>query len=54
MDLTSPVLGFPALAQGMGMQAEVVTKPSEVAAALDRAFAAQAPYLLDIEISGKP
>jgi thiamine pyrophosphate-dependent acetolactate synthase large subunit-like protein len=32
----------------------VVTKPSDIAAALDRAFAANAPYLLEIEISGKP
>jgi benzoylformate decarboxylase len=54
MDLTSPVLGFPALAQGMGMQAEVVSDPNAIAAALERAFATNAPYLIEVEISGKP
>jgi benzoylformate decarboxylase len=54
MDLTSPILGFPTLAQGMGMQAEMVSNPSDIAEALGRAFAANAPYLLEIEISGKP
>lgn len=54
MDLTSPVLGFPAIAQGMGMDAETVAHPGEIADALERAFAANAPYLIEIEISGKP
>ncbi|MDH3643038.1 MAG: thiamine pyrophosphate-binding protein [Gammaproteobacteria bacterium] len=54
MDLTSPTLGFPALAQGMGMAAEAVTNPGEIGPALQRAFAANAPYLIEVEISGKP
>ncbi len=54
MDLTSPQLDFPAMAQGMGMCAEAVATPGEIAGALQRAFAANAPYLLEIEISGKP
>jgi benzoylformate decarboxylase len=54
MDLTSPQLGFPALAQGLGMRAEVIADASEIAGAMERAFAANAPYLLEIEISGKP
>jgi benzoylformate decarboxylase len=54
MDLTSPQLGFPALAQGLGMRAEVIADASEIAGAMERAFAANAPYLLEIAISGKP
>lgn len=54
MDLTAPVLGFPEMAKGMGMQAATVADPGEIPSALERAFAANAPYLLELEISGKP
>ena len=54
MDLTSPTLGFCAMAEGMGVQAQAVSNPNELADALQHAFAANAPYLLEVEISGKP
>ena len=53
MDLRPPDIGFVDLARGMGVQAERVTKPGELGPALSRAFSAQAPYLLDIQVGGK-
>ena len=54
MDLTRPALGFPAMAQGMGMEGELVTRPEKIGPAIERAFATNAPYLVEVEISGKP
>jgi benzoylformate decarboxylase len=53
MDLTSPVLGFPEMAAGMGVPGERVSEAGDVAAAITRAFGAGTPYLVEIVISGK-
>ena len=53
MDLTNPTLGFPAMASGMGVNGEVVESLVDIPQALDRAFAANAPYLVEVVISGK-
>jgi len=54
MDLTEPVLGFPELARGMGVAGETVTEPSQLAAAVATALQNNAPYLIEVLISGKP
>lgn len=54
MDLTQPTLGFPALAQGMGVQGEQVSRAEDVREAVERGFAADAPYVVEILIAGKP
>lgn len=43
-------LDFAAVAKAVGMDAERVTKPNELAPALERALSARRPYLLDVEI----
>jgi benzoylformate decarboxylase len=53
MDLTSPMLGFPEMARGMGVPGETVTDPEEIEAAMDRAKATAGPYLIEIVVSGK-
>ena len=53
MDLTDPQIGFPALAAGMGVAAELVEELAAIPDALDRAFAANAPYLVEAVVSGK-
>ena len=53
MDLTSPELGFPEMAKGMGVPGETVTDAAEISAAMARASAAPGPYLIEIVISGK-
>ena len=53
MDLTDPQIGFPALAAGMGVAAELVEELAAIPDALDRAFAANAPYLVEVVVSGK-
>ncbi len=54
MDLTSPTLGFPEMAGGMGVPGETVTEAGEIEAAMARAEATPGPYLIEIVISGKP
>jgi benzoylformate decarboxylase len=54
MDLGNPALNFPAMASGMGVEGEVVENPDDIAAALSRAFNANAARVLEIVISGKP
>jgi benzoylformate decarboxylase len=54
MDLTNPTLNFPDMARGMGVAGEVVEDPAEIGAAMGRALAASAPYVIEILISGKP
>lgn len=53
MDLSSPVLDFPALAQGMGVSAERISDADALAGAIENAFATNAPYLIEVVISGK-
>ena len=53
MDLDDPPLGFVEMARGMGVDGVRVTEPEQVGPAIRRAFAAGAPYLVDLVISGK-
>ncbi|MBH79604.1 MAG: hypothetical protein CMQ49_03720 [Gammaproteobacteria bacterium] len=53
MDLTSPTLQFPAMAASMGVAGEAVVDLQEIPNAIQRAFDAQAPYLVEIVVSGK-
>ena len=53
MDLNTPVLDFPALAQGMGVPAERISDADNLAGAIESAFATNAPYLIEVVISGK-
>lgn len=43
-------LDFAAIAQAAGMQSERVSDPADLEAAFQRAFAANAPYLVDVEV----
>jgi benzoylformate decarboxylase len=52
MDLATPALGFVEMAQGMGVAARRVTRPGELGEALQTAFAAGRPYLLDVVVEG--
>jgi len=54
MDLVSPDLGFVDLARGMGVEGVRVTAPDELRPALDKAFSANRPFLLDVAIEGRP
>jgi benzoylformate decarboxylase len=54
MDLTSPTLGFPEMAKGMGVPGETVTEAGDIADAMARARSTSGPYLIEIVISGKP
>ncbi len=54
MDLTSPTLGFPEMASGMGVPGETVTEADAIAEAMARACSTNGPYLIEIVISGKP
>ena len=53
MDLTGPDISFPDIAQGMGVAAARVTRPSEIGPALSIALSSGKPYLLDVVIEGK-
>ncbi len=53
MDLTEPTLAFPAMASSMGVQGELVEDLGAVQEAVQRAFAANAPYLVEVVVSGK-
>ena len=54
MDLTSPTLGFPDLARGMGVPGETVESADAIGEAMQRALATDGPYLIEIIVSGKP
>lgn len=54
MDLDHPVLGFVELAQGMGLEGVRLTDAGEIGSAVSEAFAANAPRLIEIVVSGKP
>lgn len=47
-DLSSPELRFDLLAQGQGVAAVRVERPEEIAPALDRAFADDRPFLIEL------
>ncbi len=53
MDLAGPRLGYVEMAAGMGVPGIRVTKPDELRGAVEQAFAAGGPRLLEIEIEGK-
>lgn len=53
MDLTKPLLGFSAMAQGMGINAEQITDADQIGERVRAAFASGKPTLLDIVVSGK-
>lgn len=53
MDLNAPQLGFVEMAAGMGVPGVRISEPDEIAAALQAAFAARAPRLVEIVIEGK-
>ena len=50
MDLASPALGFVEMAAGAGVPGVRVSQPDEVAGAIEQAFAAGAPRLVEIAI----
>jgi len=54
MDLTSPTLGFPEMANGMGVPGETVTEADGIADAMARARSTSGPYLIEIVVAGKP
>lgn len=54
MDLSSPALSYPEIARGMGVEGECITDPDALPDAIAQALAAKKPYLIEIEISGKP
>jgi len=53
MDLAAPALGFVDMARGMGVAGERVEDGDDIAAALVRAFASGAPYLVEIAVERK-
>ena len=53
MDLGTPALGFIELAAGMGVPGVRVSDPDAIAGAIEQAFAAHAPRLVEIVIEGK-
>ncbi len=53
MDLVSPALDFVRLAEGMGLEAVRVDNADDIAPALQKAVAANRPYLVEIGIEGK-
>lgn len=52
-DLTQPDLRFDRLAQAQGIDAVRVERPDEIASALDRAFADDAPFLIDLVLTAE-
>lgn len=50
LDLGEPRIDFVGLAAAMGVAGERVTTPAALSAALDRAFVADAPYLIDVVV----
>jgi benzoylformate decarboxylase len=53
MDLTKPEISFVDIARGMGVPGARVTRPGDLPKALENAFSAGGPYLLDAVIEGK-
>ncbi len=53
MDFADPGIDFAALARAMGMEAETISEPAAVPAALRRAFSTGGPTLLDVVVEGR-
>jgi benzoylformate decarboxylase len=53
MDLSKPEISFVDIARGMGVAADRVTRPDDVARGLTTALRAGGPYLLDVAVEGK-
>lgn len=53
LDLQNPELDFVEMAAGMGVAGTRVTEPEELAAAVGKALAANAPRLIEVAIEGK-
>ena len=53
MDLTSPTLDFPEIASAMGVHGEQVDTLAAIPSAMQRAFNANTPYLVELIVSGK-
>ena len=53
LDITGPDLGFVDMARGMGVGADRIEHPADIADAVTRALMAGRPYVLDIQVSGK-
>ena len=53
MDLKDPSLGFVDMARGMGVDGIEVTGPEQIGPAIRKGLSADAPYLVDLVISGK-
>jgi thiamine pyrophosphate-dependent acetolactate synthase large subunit-like protein len=51
-DLSYPPLRFDELARGMGVEGVRVESPSEIAPAIERAFAHRGPFLIDLVLEG--
>ena len=53
MDLTDPVLSFVRLAEGMGVQGQVVEELTDIPTAIQNAFEQRKPYVIEALVSGK-
>ena len=53
MDLAAPTLDFVSLAASMGVSGEHVASAGDIGPAVERAFAARAPRLIEVVIAGK-
>ena len=53
MDLDKPPLGFTEMAQGMGVTSVRAGSAAELRAALETAFRASRPFLIDVAVEGR-
>ena len=53
MDLTDPVLSFVRLAEGMGVQGQVVEELTDIPTAIQNAFEQRKPCVIEALVSGK-
>ncbi|MFA5937837.1 MAG: thiamine pyrophosphate-binding protein [Sinimarinibacterium sp.] len=53
MDLSEPLLSYPAIAKGMGVEGESVTTADQLSKAITKALRLKQPYLIEMEITGK-
>jgi benzoylformate decarboxylase len=51
-DLSKPEISFEQLAQAMGVNAERVWKPSQIAGAIERMLSSSEPYLINLILDG--
>ena len=52
MDLSDPVMSFTSMAEGMGVPGAQVSKPGEIAGAIDDALNQEGPFMLDLVVEG--